>query len=96
MKANERGNDKHETDSMNSSYFSTRHFDEQQREMRTSGFTHTAINLFKGYVGISFLSIPHAFAELGIGGATMGLCFVLCLNLYSVWLLLKTRNKYRD
>jgi amino acid permease len=63
--------------------------------MRSSGYIHSLLNVFKGYIGISFLAIPHGFKQVGIYGAVIGLFCILLLNLYTVWLLIKARNKFK-
>lgn len=56
---------------------------------------YSLLNLFKGYLGISFLAIPYGFSIVGLYGALLGLILVLAINYYSITLLVKTRNKYK-
>eukprot|EP00347_Sterkiella_histriomuscorum_P009027 403342809 len=80
----------------NSSYFSSKHVNEEYMKIRTSSFWHTIFNLFKGYVGISFLAIPYGLKIVGIYGSILSLILVLLINLYSVLLLVKARNKFKN
>ena len=53
------------------------------------------INLFKAYIGISFLTIPEGFTRVGLYGGIATLTIILLLNYYSTWLLIKARNKFK-
>ncbi|CDW73229.1 UNKNOWN [Stylonychia lemnae] len=77
------------------SYFSTRHLTNEDKLLRTSTHYYSLLNIFKGYIGISFLAIPQGFAQVGLYGATIELILIMILNLYSVYLLVKARNKYK-
>ena len=78
-----------------SSFFSTRHLTEQDRAFRTSSHLYSLLNIFKGYIGISFLALPKGFSQVGLFGAVLEIVAILLLNLYSIQLLIKSRNKYK-
>ena len=79
-----------------SSYFSTRHLTPSEVEYRTSTSVNSYLNLFKGYIGITFLAIPHGFLSVGLYGAIACLTVILLINFYSTWLIIKARNKFRS
>ena len=81
---------------MTDSYYSLRHLSDDEKLVRTSTPYYSVLNLFKSYIGISFLAIPYGYKQVGIYGATLSLLLILAINLYSVWLLLKTRDKWKS
>lgn len=53
-------------------------------------------NLFKAYIGIGFLAVPFGFTQAGLYGAILSLTLAYLANMYSVHLLIKARNRYKD
>ena len=77
------------------SYFSVRHLTRQQIGKRTSTFVYTSANIVKLYIGIAFLGVPEGFADAGIYGAIMALLWILIINIFTTYLLVKARNKFK-
>ena len=63
--------------------------------MRTSDWKFTAANMAKLYVGIAFISVSKCISQVGIYGALIGFTYVLCTNLYCVYILIKARNRFK-
>jgi len=63
--------------------------------MRTSDSIITSANVAKMYLGISFISTSKFIAQVGIYGAIIGFTYVVSINLYGVYLLLKARNRFK-
>jgi amino acid permease len=57
---------------------------------------YTLANICKLYIGIAFLSVPQGFAEAGIYGALIGLAYILIINCFTTYLLVKARNKFKQ
>ena len=55
----------------------------------------TIANVCKLYIGIAFLGVPQGFADAGIYGALFGLLWILCINCFTTYLLIKARNKFK-
>jgi len=64
--------------------------------MRTSSTILTAANVTKMYVGIAFISVSKSISIAGIYTSLLGFVYVLSVNLYCVWILLKARNKFKN
>ena len=77
------------------SVFSTRHLDEADKEIRTSSVVLTAANVTKMYVGIAFISVSRSISLAGIYTALLGFAYVLSVNIYCVYILLKARNRFK-
>jgi hypothetical protein len=77
------------------SVFSTRHLDEAAKEVRTSSAVLTAANVTKMYVGIAFISVSRSISLAGIYTALLGFAYVLSVNIYCVYILLKARNRFK-
>jgi amino acid permease len=65
------------------------------RRKRTQTFVLTTANLVKMYVGISFISVPKSIEEAGIYAAIVGFIYVIVMNLFCVYILLKARNRFK-
>jgi hypothetical protein len=63
--------------------------------MRTSGAILTAANVAKLFVGISFISTSKSVSQAGLYGSAVGFVYVVLINLYCTWLLIKTRNRFK-
>jgi|APSaa5957512535_1039671.scaffolds.fasta_scaffold341309_1 hypothetical protein len=77
------------------SVFSTRHLDEKDKVIRTSSYVLTAANVTKMYVGIAFISVSRSISLAGIYTALLGFVYVLSVNIYCVYILLKARNRFK-
>lgn len=47
------------------------------------------------YVGIAFIAVPHAVAQAGLVGAAIGFVYILVMNIFCVYILLKARNRFK-
>lgn len=56
----------------------------------------TSANVAKLYVGIAFISVSKSISQAGFYGAIVGFAYVLAINLYCVYLLLKARNRFKN
>lgn len=75
---------------------SDRHLTDEDRVMRTSSLCLTAANVTKLYIGITLISVSKSIANVGIYTAMIGFAYVCLMNLYSVWLIVKARNRFRS
>ena len=78
-----------------SSYFSNKHLTFEDKQLRTSKYYHSLANIFKGYIGITMIILPYGFSEVGIYGAILSILLVMGVNIYTVSLVIKARNKYK-
>ena len=63
--------------------------------MRTSGTVITGANIAKLYVGIAFISTSKSVQQAGIYGSIVGFIYVLMINLYCTYILIKARNRFK-
>jgi len=77
------------------SNFSERHLTPKTKKIRTTTWVLTAANLVKMYVGIAFIAVPKSVAEAGLIGAAVGLTYIITMNIFCVYLLLKARNRFK-
>ena len=47
------------------------------------------------YLGIAFISVPKSIAETGIYASIVGFVYVVLINLFCVYILLKARNRFK-
>jgi hypothetical protein len=47
------------------------------------------------YLGIAFISVPKSIQQAGIYGALIGFCYVVIINVYCIYILLKARNRFK-
>ena len=47
------------------------------------------------YVGIAFIAVPHAVAQAGLVGAAIGFAYVIFINVFCVYILIKARNRFK-
>ena len=73
-----------------------RHLDEEAKSYRTSTIVYTMANVIKLYIGIAFLGVPQGFAQAGYVGGLIGLLYLLGINCFSTWLIIKARNKFKQ
>ena len=48
------------------------------------------------YVGIAFLSTSKRISQAGIYGSLIGFTYVILINLYCVYILIKARNRFKN
>ena len=68
---------------------------EELEETRTSNTCLTFFNLFKTYFGIANLSYAKFLADSGVITGLIGIVIAVSINIYSVWLLTKARNRFK-
>jgi amino acid permease len=56
----------------------------------------TAANLTKMYVGISFIAVPKSVSQAGLYGAIVGFIYIVTMNIFCVYILLKARNRFKQ
>ena len=74
---------------------SLRHVKREDLSVRTSTTILTAANIAKMLVGISYLSVSMSISIAGIYTAVIGFVYVLVVNAYTLWLTIKTRNRFK-
>ena len=57
---------------------------------------YTMANLIKLYIGIAMLGVPSGFKDAGIVGSFIGLVYLLLVNCFSTYLIIKARNKFKS
>ena len=50
----------------------------------------------KMQIGISFISVSKSISQVGVYGSLIGFAYTVAINIWSVWLMLQTRNKFKD
>jgi len=55
----------------------------------------TLANVCKMYVGIAFISTPKSVAQCGIYGFIVCVVYVVLSTIYSIFILLKARNRFK-
>lgn len=79
------------------SNMSDRHITERERrEVRTSSLMLTIANVCKTFFGISGLATPKFISEAGIEISLVVILAICLLNLYTTWLLIKARNRFKN
>lgn len=68
---------------------------EEDKDIRTSPWYLTAANITKMYIGICFISVTKSISMAGIYTALCGFAYVLFVNIYCVWLIIKARNRFK-
>jgi len=67
----------------------------KSKKVRTTNWVLTAANIIKMYVGIAFIAVPHAVAQAGLVGSVVGFVYILVMNIFCVYILLKARNRFK-
>ena len=49
----------------------------------------------KTFLGISYLATAKNVSEVGIGAAVVGYVWILLLNAYTMYILIKARNRFK-
>lgn len=76
---------------------SERHVEEAElSQIRTSSTLLTLINKTKSHLGIVALTTTKFIADAGIYTALVGMVLVLATNVYTAWLFLKVRNRFKN
>lgn len=75
--------------------FSQRHLTPGAKRQRTSNSFLTLVNLIKVCIGISFLSVSVGISQAGIYGAFVGSIYVLIVNVFAQYLIVKARNRFK-
>jgi proton-coupled amino acid transporter len=75
--------------------FSEKHFGPHSKCNRTSSPFMTAINLIKVCLGISFVSVSKSISQAGIYGALIGAVYVVVVNVFGMYLIIKARNRFK-
>lgn len=47
------------------------------------------------YIGISFISVPKSIQETGLFASIIGFVYVIVMNIFCVYILLKARNRFK-
>ena len=67
----------------------------EDKENRTSNSLKTAVNVIKMYVGVIFLSSSGCIGYVGVDASLIGMTYVLFINIYCLYILLKARNRFK-
>ena len=73
----------------------TEDLNEEDKDIRTSPWYLTAANVTKMYIGICFISVTKSISMAGIYTSMIGFAYVLLVNIYCVWLIIKARNRFK-
>ena len=57
------------------------------------GIIGTCFNIFKCFIGIGILALPHAFLDVGILGGILGILIIGSLNYYTMMLQVFSKKK---
>lgn len=74
---------------------SQRHFGTHAAATRNSSSLITAVNLIKMCLGISFVSVTKSISQAGIYGALVGAIYVVLVNVFGMYLIIKARNRFK-
>ena len=78
------------------SNLSDHHISEAEKaSVRTSSDFHTIVNMTKTFMGITTLVLPKFIADYGLQTAFVGTIILATLNCYTMWLLVKARNRFK-
>ena len=77
------------------SKFSTKHITKHEKKQRTSSWYLTAANIAKMYLGIAFISVPMFVKQAGLYGAIIGFAYVSFVSIFTTYLLIATRNRFK-
>jgi hypothetical protein len=66
------------------------------KDLRSSSYLTTVANVTKMYVGISFISGSMPISQAGLYGSIFGFIYVITINMYTVWLMVKARNRFKN
>ena len=81
--------------SFSDSVLSERHMTSRDAQIRTSGSLVTTMNVGKMYVGVCFITVSKNISSAGIYTSLIGFLYIFSISLYSVWLILKARNRFK-
>ena len=74
---------------------SQRHVNEKDLKVRTSSDLFTTGNVLKLYTGIALLATSKNVSQVGVNGAIIGFTYILFINVYMVYILVKARNRFK-
>lgn len=77
------------------SKFSQHHLSPKAKKMRTSSNFLTSVNFIKMCFGLGFISQSKGVEQAGFYGAAIGATYVLLVNIFSVYLIVKARNRFK-
>lgn len=77
------------------SAFEKRHLTPEAAAKRRMPWYITSSNIIKLYVGIAFISTPCSIKQVGLYGAAIGFSYVVGVNIFCIYLLLKARNRFK-
>ena len=77
------------------SNMSLRHVKKGDLAVRTSTWVLTVANIAKMITGITLLSASMSISIAGIYTSLIGFTYVLIVNMYTLWLTVKTRNRFK-
>jgi hypothetical protein len=69
---------------------------EPHKDIRNSSLMTTLANITKMYVGITFIAGSKSISQAGIYGAILGFSYCVLINGYTVWLMVKARNRFKN
>lgn len=55
----------------------------------------TSANVTKSFIGITMISVSQGISQVGIYGSFVGLAYVTALNIYSLWIVIQARNRFK-
>lgn len=47
------------------------------------------------FIGITMISVSQGISQVGIYGSFLGFTYVTVINLYSLWILIQARNRFK-
>ena len=48
------------------------------------------------YLGIAFLTVPKSISQAGLYGAIVGFFYIVLINVFCIYILLKARNRFKN
>ena len=75
--------------------FDKRHLTPDAATYRKSPWYLTIANTAKTYLGIAIFNSPKSVSQAGIYGAVIGYLYIAIINIFSMFLLLKARNRFK-
>jgi amino acid permease len=61
---------------------------------RNVGIIGTCFNIFKCFIGIGILALPHAFSYIGVIGGCIAILIIGTLNYYTMMMQIECKLKY--
>lgn len=76
--------------------FSYSKLDKPVQAGRTQNTINAECNLYKMFIGIAIVAFPFSMSWVGVIAASVGVLLLALISIASAYLLLKTRNRYKD